>query len=94
MRRNEFTYELPDELIAQYPPDARSGGRLLCLDGGSGEHTDSRVVDFPDLLQPGDMLVLNDTRVIAARLDARKHSGGRVEVLIERLQEKHLADQL
>ncbi len=91
MRRSDFTYELPDELIAQYPPVARSAGRLLCLDGSSGVYADRRVVDFPGLLQAGDLLVLNDTRVISARLDARKQSGGRAEVLIERMQGKYAA---
>ena len=91
MRRSEFTYELPDELIAQRPPDVRSAGRLLYLDGRSGEYADHRVVDFPHLLQPDDLLIFNDTRVIAARLNARKHSGGRAEVLIERLQGMYLA---
>lgn len=86
MQRSEFTYDLPGDLIAQAPLAQRSAGRLLRLDGGSGVYTDSRFVNFPGLLRAGDLLVLNDTRVIAARLDARKDSGGRAEVLIERVQ--------
>ena len=84
MRRHDFTYELPTELIAQHPPAERSGSRLLHL---QPDHSlaDRTVRDFPELLHPGDLLVLNDTRVIPARLIGSKPSGGRVEILLERI---------
>lgn len=87
MRRSDFHYELPEELIAQHPPAERSAGRLLVLDGLG----DRRVRDLPELLGPDDLLVVNDTRVIPARLLGRKASGGRVEVLIERVLGAHEA---
>lgn len=84
MRRDEFRYELPPELIAQQPLAARSASRLLTLDGADGTIRDCRFTDLPALLRPGDLLVFNDTRVVNARLLARKPSGGRVELLLER----------
>jgi S-adenosylmethionine:tRNA ribosyltransferase-isomerase len=80
---DEFDYELPAGLIAQHPGEKRSGSRLLCVRGGS--ISDARFSDLPSLLEPGDLLVLNDTRVVKARLLGEKASGGRVEVLIERV---------
>ena len=91
MRRADFHYELPDELIAQVPPDERSAGRLLIVDGADGTWRDASVRDLPALLQPGDLLVLNDTRVIPARAFGRKQSGGRVELLVERLAGERVA---
>ena len=85
MRLSEFDYQLPPELIAQTPAAARSASRLLHLDGASGRVSDHRFTDILNLLHPGDLLVLNDTRVIKARLTGRKASGGRIEVLIERV---------
>ncbi|HYW03758.1 MAG TPA: tRNA preQ1(34) S-adenosylmethionine ribosyltransferase-isomerase QueA [Gammaproteobacteria bacterium] len=85
MQRSEFDYDLPEELIAQAPPAERAAGRLLCLDGGTGAIRDRRVRELPELLRPGDLLVFNDTRVIPARLHGRKESGGRVEVMVERV---------
>ncbi|MCU0836123.1 MAG: tRNA preQ1(34) S-adenosylmethionine ribosyltransferase-isomerase QueA [Chromatiaceae bacterium] len=85
MRLADFRFDLPPELIAQYPLPERGGGRLLHLDGPTGAVVDRRFADLPDLLRPGDLLVLNDTRVMRARLLGRKESGGQVEVLIERL---------
>jgi S-adenosylmethionine:tRNA ribosyltransferase-isomerase len=82
--RTDFTYELPPELIAQAPPPERSAGRMLVLDRATGAYADRRVRDLPDLLAPGDLLVLNDTRVVAARVFGTKPSGGRVEMLLER----------
>lgn len=82
---SDFRYHLPDELIAQYPPAKRGDSRLLCLDGPSGALTDRHFADLPGLLRPGDLLVFNDTRVIPARLFGQKESGGRIEVLVERL---------
>jgi S-adenosylmethionine:tRNA ribosyltransferase-isomerase len=81
---HDFSYELPAGLIAQAPPSERSAGRMLALDGLTGALTDSRVRDLPGRLEPGDLLVLNDTRVVAARLIGHKPSGGRVEILLER----------
>jgi S-adenosylmethionine:tRNA ribosyltransferase-isomerase len=82
--RREFHYELPPELIAQEPLAERSASRLLTLDGATGEYADRTIRDLPDLLHPGDLLVLNDTRVVPARLSGTKPSGGRVELLLER----------
>jgi S-adenosylmethionine:tRNA ribosyltransferase-isomerase len=84
VRRQDFSYDLPAELIAQAPPAERSAGRLLLLDGPTGALTDSRVRELPAHLRGGDLLVLNDTRVVAARLWGSKPSGGRVEILLER----------
>lgn len=85
MKRSDFHYELPDELIAQHPLDERAASRMLVLDGATGECRDSVFSELPALLGPGDLLVLNDTRVIPARLYARKPTGGRVEVVIEEI---------
>ncbi|HEX5314647.1 MAG TPA: S-adenosylmethionine:tRNA ribosyltransferase-isomerase, partial [Gammaproteobacteria bacterium] len=85
MQTSDFDYELPACLIAQHPSNERSASRLLVLDGASGAIEDRRMRELPDLLAAGDLLVVNDTRVIPARLLASKPSGGRVELLIERL---------
>lgn len=82
MRRSDFHYELPPELIAQQPPATRSASRMLCLDQPL---RDARVTDLPAELAAGDLLVFNDTRVIPARLHGAKDSGGRIEILVERL---------
>ncbi|HEX6136467.1 MAG TPA: tRNA preQ1(34) S-adenosylmethionine ribosyltransferase-isomerase QueA [Casimicrobiaceae bacterium] len=79
----DFDYELPAELIAQAPAADRTGSRLLHVDGGRLE--DLRFTDLPSLLDPGDLLVLNDTLVINARVRGRKPSGGEVEMLVERI---------
>jgi S-adenosylmethionine:tRNA ribosyltransferase-isomerase len=84
VRRSDFTYELPEELIAQQPLAERSASRLLTLDGASGALADRRMRDLPSLVNPGDLLVFNDTRVIPARLYAAKDTGGKVELLLER----------
>jgi len=86
MRRTDFSYELPAELIAQHPLTDRAASRLLCLDGRTGAVTDRRFADLPGLLQHGDLLVVNDTRVIPARLFGHKDSGGKVEMLVERVE--------
>ncbi|HET7766738.1 MAG TPA: tRNA preQ1(34) S-adenosylmethionine ribosyltransferase-isomerase QueA [Burkholderiales bacterium] len=80
---DDFDYELPPGLIAQHPSATRSGSRLLVLSGET--LADHRFSELPQLLSPGDLLVFNDTRVIKARLFGRKETGGRIEVLIERL---------
>lgn len=89
MRLDDFDYDLPPELIAQAPAAARSASRLLHLDGTTGVLRDYRFADVGELLLPGDLLLLNDTRVIKARLTGRKASGGRIEVLIERVLNAH-----
>lgn len=81
MKRSDFHYDLPPALIAQRPAEPRSASRLLGVDG----LRDLRMNEFPSLLNPGDLLVFNDTRVIPARLFGEKDSGGKVEILIERL---------
>jgi len=86
LRRSDFTFELPEDLIAQAPPGQRGASRLLALDGSTGALSDKQFIDLPDFLRPGDLLVRNDTRVLPARLHGRKSTGGAVEVLIERLQ--------
>jgi S-adenosylmethionine:tRNA ribosyltransferase-isomerase len=84
MDRTEFHYELPDELIAQQPLPERSASRLLMLDGATGGLADRGFPDLVDWLAPGDLLAINDTRVLPARLTGTKRSGGRVELLLER----------
>ncbi|MBY6064887.1 tRNA preQ1(34) S-adenosylmethionine ribosyltransferase-isomerase QueA [Pseudidiomarina sediminum] len=85
----DFSFELPDELIARYPQQDRSASRLLCLDGPTGAVTHSQFTAIVDALQPGDLLVFNDTRVIPARMLGEKVSGGKVEVLVERIIDEH-----
>jgi len=85
MQLSDFHYELPDELIAQHPSEARTGSRLLQLDGVSGAVRDSRFLDLPGLLRAGDLLVFNNTRVMPARLYGQKETGGQLEILIERV---------
>ncbi len=85
MLRAEFQYELPDELIARRPVARRSDSRLLHLDGRTGAISDRQFGDLPTLLRAGDLMVFNDTRVVPARLYGRKDSGGRVEILLERV---------
>jgi len=88
---SDFDYELPEELIAQQPPAKRSGARMLMLDRRTGAYQDRMFHDFPELLREGDLLVLNDSRVIPARLFAHRaelhtqpghHTTGRVQVLL------------
>jgi len=88
---SDFDYVLPPELIAQHPAAERTASRLLHLDGRTGAIADRRFADMVDLLDPGDVLVVNDTRVIKARLHGRKDSGGEVEVLVERVLDAHRA---
>ena len=85
MRRSDFYYHLPESLIAQYPVANRSESRLLVLDGDTGTLEDSRFPQLLTLVNPGDLLVFNDTKVIPARIYGHKVSGGKVEVLLERL---------
>ena len=88
MRVSDFDFDLPDEQIARFPAKERTGSRLLCLDGHSGEIAHRQFADIESFLNPGDLLVMNNTRVIPARLFGRKETGGKLEVLIERVLEE------
>lgn len=85
MQRQDFFYSLPDSLIAREPTAERRGSRLLVLEGTSGELQHRQFPDLLELVEPGDLMVFNDTRVIPARVFGRKDTGGHVEVLVERL---------
>lgn len=89
MRVADFSFELPETLIARYPQPERSGCRLLQLDGPSGALTHGVFTDLLDNLEAGDLLVFNNTRVIPARMFGRKVSGGKIEVLVERVLDDH-----
>lgn len=85
MQRSDFHYDLPRELIAQTPLAERRASRLLVLDGATGALEDRRFAELPELLRSGDLLVFNDTRVLPARVFGRRTTGGKVELLLERL---------
>lgn len=85
MKLSDFSFALPEALIARYPLQERTASRLLHLDGKSGALAHKQFSQITELLNPGDLLVFNNTRVIPARLLGQKESGGKVEVLIERL---------
>ncbi len=89
MKTSDFYFDLPDELIAQLPVKERSGSRLLLLDGVSGVTQDLQFRDLIDQINANDLLVFNNTRVIPARLYGHKSSGGKVEVLVERIMDNH-----
>lgn len=89
MKVEDFNYTLPPELIAQYPLPNRSDSRLLVIDRVKDDFVDASVKALPDYLQPGDLLVFNNTRVIPARLMAKKASGGQVEIMLERVEDEH-----
>ena len=91
MKKSDFHFDLPEALIAQAPLPERSASRLLVVPPGGVPFADRQVRDLPEWLQPGDLLVFNDTRVIPARLFGQKESGGRVEILIERLLPENAA---
>src|SRR6185295_2023913 len=86
----EFDYALPQELIAQHPARERASSRLLHL-GADGRIQDLKFSDFPSLVGPEDALVVNDTRVIKARLYGAKPSGGKVQIMVERITGEHEA---
>lgn len=95
MRKSDFTYDLPTQLIAQYPAAERSASRLLVLERGTGALQDRHFTELPSLLRPGDLLVFNDTRVLPARILGRKASGGSLELMLERvLDSQRLLAQL
>ena len=89
MQVSDFHFDLPDELIARYPMAERTASRLLQLDGQTGALRHGQFVDVLDQLNPGDLLVFNNTRVIPARMFGQKASGGKLEVLVERILDEH-----
>lgn len=89
MQVSDFNFELPDELIARYPKTERSASRLLQLNGNSGSISDGTFTDVLNLVEEGDLLVFNNTRVIPARMFGRKATGGKIEVLVERMLDEH-----
>lgn len=87
-KKSDFNYHLPEELIAQYPTKERTASRLLCLDVQQNiQHL--HFTDLPDLLNTNDLLVFNNTRVVPARLFGKKITGGKIEVLVERILNNH-----
>ncbi len=91
MKKSDFSYRLPEELIAQQPLPERHASRLLCLNKRTGQLADRQFTDFIGLIDERDLLVFNDTKVIPARLFGTKASGGKVEILIERILDDHHA---
>ncbi|KRW60006.1 tRNA preQ1(34) S-adenosylmethionine ribosyltransferase-isomerase QueA [Pseudomonas sp. TTU2014-080ASC] len=89
MRVADFHFELPDSLIARHPLAERRASRLLVLDGPTGELAHKHFGDLLEYLRPGDLMVFNNTRVIPARLFGQKASGGKLEVLVERVLDTH-----
>ncbi|OHU86330.1 MULTISPECIES: tRNA preQ1(34) S-adenosylmethionine ribosyltransferase-isomerase QueA [Pseudoalteromonas] len=89
MRVADFSFELPDELIARHPKKERSSSRLLALDGDSGEISHKVFTDILEMLQPNDIMIFNNTKVIPARMFGQKSTGGKVEVLVERVLDEH-----
>ncbi|EGQ9969265.1 TPA: tRNA preQ1(34) S-adenosylmethionine ribosyltransferase-isomerase QueA [Vibrio vulnificus] len=85
MQVSDFHFDLPDELIARYPQSERTASRLLQLNGNTGAVKDGSFKDVLELVQAGDLVVFNNTRVIPARMFGRKESGGKLEVLVERM---------
>lgn len=85
MKKSDFYYHLPEHLIAQYPLPDRIGSRLLCLESKNGRLSDAQFIDFINRVDANDLLVFNDTKVIPARLFGQKQTGGKVEILIERV---------
>lgn len=84
MKVADFGFELPERLIAKYPPDQRGQSRLLHLDGETGAIVDRHFPELPSLLRSGDLLIFNNTKVVPARLFAKKETGGALEILFER----------
>ena len=91
MRVSDFSFKLPEALIARYPKTERTASRLMSLNGDSGAITDGVFTDIVAQLNPGDLLVFNNTRVIPARMFGQKASGGKIEVLIERIVDQNTA---
>jgi len=91
MRVSDFSFDLPEALIARYPKAERTSSRLMTLNGDSGVITDGVFTDIVAQLNPGDLLVFNNTRVIPARMFGQKASGGKIEVLVERIVDQNTA---
>ncbi|TMP32368.1 tRNA preQ1(34) S-adenosylmethionine ribosyltransferase-isomerase QueA [Pseudoalteromonas rubra] len=89
MRVADFSFELPDELIARHPKKERSSSRLLTLDGNTGELQHKVFKDIVDLINPEDLIIFNNTKVIPARMFGQKATGGKLEVLVERVLDEH-----
>ena len=89
MKLSDFHFDLPEKLIARYPTENRSSSRLMHLNGNNGDIGHHQFTDVIDLVDEGDLLIFNNTRVIPARLLGQKESGGKVEVLIERVLDEH-----
>ena len=89
MKLTDFKFDCPTELIAQFPTPDRTASRLLSLNGETGEYLDQKFTDLIQFLRPDDLLVFNNTKVIPARLLGHKDSGGKVEVLVERVLDEH-----
>jgi S-adenosylmethionine:tRNA ribosyltransferase-isomerase len=85
MKLSDFSFDLPESLIARYPTESRTASRLMAVDGNSGYISHLQFNDIESLIEPGDLLIFNNTRVIPARLLGQKETGGKVEVLIERM---------
>ncbi|GAA0857902.1 tRNA preQ1(34) S-adenosylmethionine ribosyltransferase-isomerase QueA [Aliiglaciecola litoralis] len=85
MKLSDFHFDLPQELIARYPTQQRTASRLLCLDGRTGKVEHAMFNQFVDRIESGDLLIFNNTRVIPARLLGEKSTGGKIEVLVERI---------
>ena len=90
MQLSDFNFDLPDELIARYPLETRSASRLLHLNA-DGSYQDHHFTDILELFEEGDLLILNDTKVMKARLKGKRASGGAVEVLVERIFDQTIA---
>ena len=91
MQVSDFDFDLPDELIARYPAPERTGSRMLCVNPVSGAIQHKHFQDILELLNPEDLLVFNDTRVIPARLFGKKETGGQIEILVERIEDDNCA---
>jgi len=91
MKKSDFNYLLPEALIAQKPLAERDASRLLCMDRNDGRIVDRQFTDLIDLIDERDLLIFNNTKVIPARLFGKKQSGGKVEILIERILDDHRA---
>jgi S-adenosylmethionine:tRNA ribosyltransferase-isomerase len=89
MKIQDFDFDLPPELIAQFPAEKRGNSRMLHLEAASGALQDRMFTDLPSYLRSGDVIVFNDTRVIKARLYGVRDTGGRIEVLVERVLDRH-----
>ncbi len=85
MRVTDFSFDLPNELIARYPAVNRTSSRLLSLEGNTGKLADNQFTDILNMVNPGDLMVFNNTRVIPARLFGQKSTGGKLEILVERM---------